>query len=55
MARRRMTQAERDTRRREKELSELWGLIDHVKSGGADHMFADAETKTCSWPTSTRR
>ena len=42
---RRMTQAERDTRRREKELSELWGLIDHVKNGKGDHMFADAETK----------
>ena len=45
MARQQMTQAERDTRRA-RELSELSGLIEHVKSGGADHMFADAETKT---------
>ena len=42
----RKTDAQRATERREKELTKLWTLMDHVESGGdSNHLFADAETK----------
>ena len=40
-----MTQAQRDSRRRDRELRKLVAMINYVKSGKSDHIFADAETK----------
>jgi hypothetical protein len=45
MARRRLTQAEQNSRRRNSEMERLAGMMNYVDSGKCDHMFANAETK----------
>jgi hypothetical protein len=41
----RLTQAERDSRRRDRELRKLAAMFNYVESGKSDRIFADAETK----------